>query len=150
MQRSRGFTLMELIIIMGLLASLFVFSSINLLRPQRSSSLEVTLTQVVADLRHQQLKAMTGENGGGDFGVYFETGSYYLFSGSSYTPGDPANSQVDLESTLQFSAVSVPNPLVFQAGSGDAPPGALVLGHADGSLIHTLNFNHHGVVTQVD
>ena len=95
MQRSRGFTLMELIIIMGLLASLFVFSSINLLRPQRSSSLEVTLTQVVADLRHQQLKAMTGENGGGDFGVYFETGSYYLFSGSSYTPRDPAHSPPD-------------------------------------------------------
>ena len=144
MVRRPAFTIIEVLVIMGLVASLLVFTSINLLSPQQSSALESTTTTLVSDLRRQQLLSMTGSDGGGDYGVFFNSDSYVLFAGPSYTPGDPANFQIDLNPTLQFSSISWPNPLIFQAGSGQVvSTGTLTLS----SRIFTINT--YGTITQI-
>ena len=65
MAKRPAFTIIEVLVITGLVASLLVFTSLNLLSPQRSSALESTTTTLNSDLRHQQLQAMTGTSEAG-------------------------------------------------------------------------------------
>jgi len=150
MAKRPAFTIIEVLVITGLVASLLVFTSLNLLSPQRSSALESTTTTLNSDLRHQQLQAMTGTSGGGDYGIYFNADSYVLFPGAAFTPGDPANFSIALEPSLQFSSISWPNPLVFQAGSGQVTgAGTLTLSPTGGGTPRIFTINTYGTITQI-
>lgn len=147
----RAFTLIELIIVLGVVSTLLAFSAANYLAPQYSSSLETTTTTLVSDLRRQQLLAMTGSSGGGEYGIYFDSGSYFLFPGSGYSPGDPANFQVTLNPGLTVGVGGgLPNPLIFLSGSGQiASGGTLTLSQEGSGVSRIFTLNTYGSVIQV-
>src|SRR3989344_9266975 len=81
-RKTSGFTLVELMVVMGIFALMLGFTSINLIRPQTQANLDTTVTTLVSDLKEQQIRAMTGD-GPSDYGVNFEPGRYTLFTGSN-------------------------------------------------------------------
>ena len=119
-----GFSLPELLLVMTILSVLFGLSGINLLNAYHKNTLNTTLPTLVADLKQQQLKTMVGDTEGqpaqNDYGVYFEQNRYTLFPGTAYSPSDPANFIINLNSDLQFSSIFVPSSqIIFSKGSGE-------------------------------
>ena len=121
-----GFTLPELLIVLTILASLFGLTSINMLNAYHKNSLGTSVTSLVNDLKHQQLKAMIGDTEGqasaNDYGVYFTSDglSYTLFQGNSYSVSDPANFSINLNRDLRFSSIMLQNSqIIFAKGSGE-------------------------------
>ncbi len=154
-----GFTVIEVLLVMGIFAIISTFTTINLLKPQTKASIETVASTLVSDLRQQQIKALVGDSEGQAsaqyFGIYFGSSSYTLFRGSSYGL-DPAgdfiinlNPNITLTNTLP---VSPGNQIVFVKRSGE------VSGYVSGSdtitLLNTasgeqktITINRYGAIT---
>lgn len=149
----RGFTLIELIVAVGLIIVLVGLTSFNLLSSQRQVVKTGIVEQVVADIRSQQSKAMAGDGTGSAFGIHFDASSYVLFSGASYNANDNANYVVTLDNNIQFTSTLSNNTLIFTPVSGEVSnyvSGAdtITIIDATDSTFHTLHVNSYGVVDQ--
>jgi prepilin-type N-terminal cleavage/methylation domain-containing protein len=115
---NKGFTLVELLVSMGILVVLFAITTINI-SPLPSNTLQATnYDTLLSDIKSQQSQAMASNS---PYGVHFESGSYTLFKGGSYTQGLFANTVINLDSGIVFSDVTFPNSqIVFSPGTGDA------------------------------
>ena len=114
---SEGFTLVELLVSMGILVILFALITINI-SPFPSNALQVAnLDILLSDIKSQQTLSMSNDS---SYGVHLESGSYTLYKGSAYLQGAASNFVVNLDPGITFSNVTFPNSaIVFAAGSGD-------------------------------
>ncbi|OHA66410.1 MAG: hypothetical protein A2672_01255 [Candidatus Wildermuthbacteria bacterium RIFCSPHIGHO2_01_FULL_49_22b] len=120
-----GFTLLEILVVMGIIA-IFLTMSIPQLRSfQSSSRLENVGREAVSALRLAQNKTLASE-GASQYGVYFDTASspnrYILFEGESYAARDPAKDEAaELPQTIEISAISLggESEAVFSRLTGD-------------------------------
>jgi prepilin-type N-terminal cleavage/methylation domain-containing protein len=122
MHLKTGFTLLEVIIVVGIMCLLLAIASLNLMNIVPDSSLDGTVQVMVANIKQQQMKAMTGEiTSGGtsdNYGVYLSGTTYTLFHGNVYVPGASDNYAVgsdDVNITTSFPASS----LIFKKSSGE-------------------------------
>lgn len=122
---SRGFTIVELITVMGIILIIFSLSWISLTSLPSRATLQTDTVALINDIKSQQVLAMTGDASGGgtasDYGVHFETTSYTIFKGNSFTPGALGNFTVQLENAnLNFTGITFPGSIiVFTKGSGE-------------------------------
>lgn len=139
----RGFTIIELLIIMGVFALLVGFATINLFNVKAQTSLSTTASILVSDLKTQQIKAMSGDaNGGGsniDYSVHFAGTSYVLL---------PQNVSVPLGDFVSVDAIP---DLVFAKGSGETgvPNYQITLTNSANSQSKKIILNRLGVVQNV-
>jgi len=152
----KGFTVVELLVSMGILMVLFALTTINLTRLPSSTSQSSSYIRLTSDLRGQQTEAMVGYDsatppvGGVSYGVHFETASYTLFNGSDYSPDDPSNFVVNLDPYLTFTGINFPNSqVVFDTGSGDiagyvAGSDSVSITNSLTSEVKTLRLNKYG------
>lgn len=121
--KSSGFTLVEIMVVLGLFLLIFGMMQINLTGLISEANVESEAAVVVSDFRRQQLEAMNGSTAGGTLepkGIHFSQDSYTLFSGSVYDPDDPANFRVDLADGVQFDAITLPTEsIIFEPLSGE-------------------------------
>lgn len=146
----RGFTLPELLIVMGILAVLFGLVSLNLLGGQHQLSVASSLSQLIADIKLQQSKAMWGDTEGrgstDSYGVYLNSNQYILFHGPAYSAGDPDNVVIDMDSGASLSPTQS---YIFAKGSGeiigyDANADTITISSPSDSK--TIEFNQYGVI----
>lgn len=121
---SRGFTLIEVIVVLGVLATLMVFASVNVLQLQRHTHVQTTVTQLAADLYEQRQRAMSGDTQGrstiDSYGVYFRSSSYVLFHGATYSAVSADNVTIPIQSPIQMSSTTFANSqVIFLKGSGE-------------------------------
>lgn len=118
-----GFTLTELVVVFGIIVTLFGFATVRLLGAQHKPQLSTTLDILIADLKSQQLRAMSGDARGGNsglsYGINFNLTSYTFFGGSVFSPSDPGNFTVNVESPMQVVSNLPANQIVFDKGSGE-------------------------------
>ena len=82
-----GFTLLEILLVIGIISILLVFTVPVSLDFYKSQQLETQTQSIIQTLRRAQSKAMSIELDS-SFGVYFGVSNYTLFKGSSYSgPG---------------------------------------------------------------
>lgn len=154
---TKGYTIIELLIVMGIFAIFFGFASLNLLGVRSKTSLATTTDVLVSDLRSQQVKSMTGDTGGGpqniNYGIYFTPNSYILFKGT-YNPVDTTNFTVDVDEAI-ITTTLAGSIITFNKGSGEIvgfDPNAnsirLTSNISTSSKIITLN--RFGVITGVN
>ena len=100
----KGFTLVEVIIVMSIMAALIGLITINLANSQQRASLTSLTQTFVSDLSGQQIKAMIGDSEGrsssDSYGVHIDTNQYVLFHGVSYSSGDASNFKVILPANM--------------------------------------------------
>lgn len=154
-KNKNGFTLLELMIVISILAivSLFVFTSQT--QTIANSYLISNANQIAQTLRLAQIKSVTAY-AGSQWGVYFEDNNgsvkdrYVLFKGSSYSARDPSYDIVsELPLSLTFTNVSfndVVTYVVFAKLSGNTSNfGSLQLVDTNGD-IRTISINSRGII----
>lgn len=157
---NRAFTLIETMIVMGIMATLIGLGVVRATSIERRAPLSATVTTIVADLRGQQTKAMAGYTQGDTvanaYSVYFETNQYTLFKGMSFNASEPTNAAFPLPTNVTFSTIDLPSSsIVFDKGSGD------VVGHSDSANTmvitqgltgesQTITINRYGTVVSVE
>ncbi|MBI2040456.1 hypothetical protein HYT18_05305 [Candidatus Microgenomates bacterium] len=146
----KGLTLVELLIVIGIATILLGLTTINLVRVQQNTSLGAVSDILIADLKSQQMKAMSGANGGGSFGIHFtSSNSYTLFKGSNYVP--PGDFTVTLEDPISVSTTYPGNEIVFSKTSGEVDgEHTITITNSAGGEQQTLTVNKLGVVKDVN
>lgn len=147
-KNQNGFTLVELILVIGLFGVLAAIATINLIKPQSSAIVTGTTETITADIRKQQLEAMMDTAQAK--GIYFESNQYTLFDGTTYNASDPDNFVLPL-SGATTSSNFVNNQLVFQTISGEVlnysgSQNSFVISHTDGTQ-KTVSFNEYGILS---
>lgn len=123
-QQNNGFTLLELLLTMSILAVLFALTVVNLTNIIPKANTRSAAEVLMADLKEQQIKAMSGyeaiTGGSANYGIFFEDGRYILFTGDSFVEGNEENYEVLLQQGLEFDTTNLPlSSIVFAKGSGD-------------------------------
>ncbi len=116
-----GFTLVELLVVIVIIALLFVLSTINLGHAQSSASVNSVTDTLLADLKAQQLLAMSGDMGSNTtqqaHGIYFQSNSYTLFADTTYNSADTNNYTVNI-SPDTLTTTFPGNDVTFEVGDG--------------------------------
>jgi len=156
---ARGYTLIELMIVVGIVGILLSLITINLSRTQSKTSVASVTSEVVAAMKEQQVKAMVGDTEGtassSRYGIRFETNSYVLFRGSSYSASDPSNVIVVTDPTIQFTNILFPDStIIFEKISGEivgysSGQDAFTIRHTESNDQNVVELNKLGVVNQV-
>ncbi len=149
--------MIEIILVLSIFSILTSFVTINLLRPQNKASVDSISTQLVADIKNQQIKSMVGDTEGQNtpqqFGVYFEQDGYTLFRGAAYNNSEPSNFKVTLEGDLAIGNITFgANQIIFEKISGNVAgftPGSnsLTISHASSGVTETVIINSLGAIT---
>ena len=140
---SAGFTLPEVVVAVFFFGILLTIVTINLLGARKQVAQGANIDIMLADLKAQQAKAMSGEGAtASDYGIFLEADKYTLFDGSTYTPGVSTNFMVNLDPAVAITNIIFPNSVVvFTKGSGETTAGSFNLG------AKTITINKYGVVT---
>ncbi len=146
----RGFTLVEVIVVIGMAAILMAVSVIALVRPQVQASVSTITDTFMADLKQQQLLSMMGDSGSQTLaqahGVRITASSYTVFVGSAFT-GSTDNFAINLPSEVTFSYSTLPLDIIFTKHSGEITPiSNLIIRNTSGDQ-KVLTINRLGGVT---
>ena len=133
MQQRKGFTIIELVVAMGIFATLTAIGYIRSVDIGRRAPIGATVDTVIADLRQVQTKAMTGA-----------IQQSYSFSIPSY----PTSANITISTTFPGSVIT------FTKGSGDIA--GFIPGNNTLTITQTLTgehkiitINQYGAVTSV-
>lgn len=150
-----GFTLIELLVVIGIIAVIIGLSIVNLGQPQSATNGQNATDTLVADIKSQQLAAMSGKTGSSSSqqpaGIYVQPGSYTLFTGGSYSAGAPDNYTVTAPSGTTFATTFTGDTLLFDTGTGDVnsfASGSNIITVSTASGTHTLTIDRFGAVRQ--
>lgn len=157
---NQGLTLIELLLTMGIISVLMTISSLLLLNLIPRASLKAESEVFISQLKHQQLKAMTGAARAGDgadepslYGIYIQDHAYTLFSGQVYDPLSADNFEVIVEEPISLSTSFPQQQIVFSAVSGevqnfDANNNTITISDSQTNRDTIININQYGVITQ--
>lgn len=138
----KGFTLIELVIAMALMAAFVLFGVPFGVEAYQDYVLTSTTRDLVSVLRRAQTLAATN-TGASAYGVAFSSDHVVLFKGSSYPARDPAFDEAHTLSPA-LRVVALPE-IVFAPLSG-APAAASTVVVTSGLRVQTIEVNPHGVV----
>lgn len=156
----RGVTFVEIIVVIGILLTLIGIAAVSFVPTRGNISLDTAISELVAELKSQQIKSMTGDTEGrgtnDNYGIYYEQSRYTLFHGSSYSPSDPSNFSIILDDTLKISSILFPSSsIIFSMGSGDIEgfsqtQNSITLEDSTTGRQKTIIINRYGAVTSVN
>lgn len=108
---SRGFTLLEIVIVIIVLATLMAVITGAFSRFNQTQALRVSAEEVVSLLA--EARALTlASKGGFVYGVHFATRTATLFQGATFVPNDPSNEEFELPDSVHMLSASI-------SGGGD-------------------------------
>jgi prepilin-type N-terminal cleavage/methylation domain-containing protein len=149
MKRSRGFTLIEIVLalaIMLILAGIILISFATLNRTQALDRDTETIVQV---LRQAQSQTLTSKNAM-QYGVHFASSTATLFSGSTYSANDAGNLVYTLKTSdliLNVSITGSSTDVVFNRLTGEtAQNGTILLQTQQANFTRTVTIYKTGVV----
>lgn len=154
----RGFTLTELLLVIGLVAIILSFSIVNILPLRDRASINTLTSTVIADIRQQQLKAMIGDTQGNGVrtphSIYFTGTTYTTYPGVTYSAQNQHNFTVTVDDSVEFVNTFLNNTLTFASGSGaftnyDPSNNTLIVRVKQTGQQKVITFNQYGVVISV-
>lgn len=105
MKNSRGFTLLEVLLVISLISFIGALGAPYFLSFQTKSDLDLTALTVAHNLRRAQLLSQ-GVDGDSPWGVYVQNGSITLFRGLTYATRNQTYDQIiEIAPTLSVSGL---------------------------------------------
>lgn len=117
-----GFTLVEVMVSMGLVVISFSLVTLSLTNMIPRASVKSAAELFISDLRFQQLQAISGKSASGSsetFGIYVEPQQYTLFSGASLAANPSSNFVVSLAEPLRINMSTSSAYVIFDHSSGE-------------------------------
>ena len=155
----KGFSLIESLLVMACLAILLGLATLNLSNIKHRVSVTEMVDTFLADLKGQQLKAMVGDTEGrtttDNYGIHFESTTYTLFHGTTYSATDAANFKTDLTDTNQITTTFPSSQILFLKGSGEvsgyvSSSATITLRDTTNNYQKVITVNRYGVVTGIN
>ena len=141
--RQPGFSLIEVLIVIGLIGFLVALAIPFYQGFQVSSELDNTVHSLVQTLRFAQAEAMASE-GYQPWGVHFEGKRFVLFRGGEYQPKDPTNEETAMPGVL--SIFSEYKDVIFDRVTGATTMAGKITISSNTEESHTIVINNLGVV----
>jgi type II secretory pathway pseudopilin PulG len=116
----KGFSLIEMLVIIGILVILISMSASALLLFRKESDLSNNAEEIVSALRRAQNKSLASE-AGGHYGVYFNSSQYILFKGEDYVSRDSSFDEInELPNNIEIYEIDLAggNEIVFDRITG--------------------------------
>ncbi len=139
----KGFTLVELLVVMGIftvLAGLGLFVSMGF---YRSYSYSTQTGLLVSALQRSRSRSMNNINAT-LHGVHVDATTYTMFQGATYAPADPNNeASVFASGVTSLTSADV----IFTQLSGSLTSGPLTMVITDGIHTSTISFNNEGRIS---
>lgn len=157
-KNTSGFTLIEMLLSIGIVAVLFLISAIVLINIIPRTNVTAATEILRAELRQQQLQAMTGKTDSGgsaaEFGILIESNQYTLFPGTTYSPLPSGSVTVSLPSTISLSTTFANSVIIFEQGTGevlnyDANADRITISDTEGTQPVTIEINKYGIPTEL-
>lgn len=147
---TRGFTLIELIIVMAIFSTLVGLATISLANTERNTSISSEINKIIPDIKQQQIKAMAGDSEGSgavnDYGIHFGSTSYTLYRGT-YVAGNSSNFVVQMSPNITISG----SDMTFIRGSGELSGATtFVLTDTTNGSTKTVSVNKYGAITGIN
>lgn len=132
-------TISELIVVMAISGTLWGISTVALVKPQQKANIDRVVNTLVADIKSQQTKAMSGDLSS-DYKIHFEENSYTL-----------DNFTVSLGDNVKIDNIAFNNhDLIFEKGSGEVSfvtgQNSLNISNDNGDEIVNISINKYGTV----
>ena len=120
----KGLTQVELLLTVAILAILFVLGTVIFSNFSRQDLILNEARKIKSVISEAQTKTVAGFKLGGsqalNFGVYFSSDSYVLFSGTTYDPLNVNNQELVLPENLELTTIDLPDSsLVFTKITGE-------------------------------
>lgn len=120
----RGYTLIELLLVIGLLAILLSLGGVVFSNFVRQDQVQSEAEKIQNLIQEARVRTVSGYTLGGElslnFGVYFDSDRYILFPGLIYSAEDDRNQVFLLPSGWRFSPIFFPGgSVVFEKVSGE-------------------------------
>jgi len=117
----RGFTLIEIIVVISIAMLVTVIAYTSFSNLNRSQALDKELLSVVSILNEARSLTLSSKNDS-QYGVHFEVDKVVLFTGSVYTSGASTNISTNLNPAVSITAIALGggSDVVFQRLSGNA------------------------------
>lgn len=154
MRNSKGYTLFELLISLGILGIIASLGFIYLSNYRRTTSLESEANKLVSYLRQTQNKAIAGDNfsnwGIAMFNPLGEGGDYYVVFEDAYSAASTTNT-IYLNKSVSFNipADNSSTTITFQRINGNTSSTTIsLISNGDSSLIKTFSVNSLGQIIQ--
>jgi prepilin-type N-terminal cleavage/methylation domain-containing protein len=112
LNKEKGFTLIEILIVVGLLGILFAFVSTPLVSFYRKVVFQGTTENIMAMMDEARKSTLSSYNSS-QYGVHFEPTSATLFTGATYVVGDSTNDVYELSNAIEISDIT------FNGGGSD-------------------------------
>lgn len=161
MFNNKGVTLVELLVVMGIMTVLIGMSTASVGNINRRANLNTTTSVLVNDIKSQQIQAMSGMTAGGNpsggdsFGIHFNSTSYTLFQGT-YNAASTANLIVNFPPNVVITnPTGIPgSEIVFTPGTGvvtgfTAGQNVITFKNNISNELKSVTFNRYGVVTSL-
>lgn len=142
-RKKNGFTLTELLVVLGIITLMLGISTIAYKSFQFKTDIDSAQNTVVQSLRRTQILAQ-GMKGDSNWGVYIQSGSATIFKGDDYAGRDMgADEIIEISNRINLGATYE---VVFSKFIGEPNwTGDVVL--SSGDLSRTVNVNNKGVVS---
>ena len=120
--KQQGFTLIEVMISVAIIAVLLALSSVNFGQSQSAVNVATATDRLLADIKSQQSLAMAGEMGSAmsaqPHGIFIQSNQYTLYAAPTFSSGDSNNFALSAPSSITFSSTLPGSTLLFDTGSG--------------------------------
>jgi prepilin-type N-terminal cleavage/methylation domain-containing protein len=143
--RDRGMTLIEVLLVVGLLGGMVALAIPFYQSFQVTSELDNTTHEIISALRLAQGRAMASENFEAH-GVHFEAVNFTVFSGDQYDANDPENFTTETSRTLSINAETTD--LIFARITGRPEVASQVIISANSGEQRLISINELGVVNE--
>lgn len=102
----KGFSLLEIIIVIGILILLAALGTGSLLQFSKTTDLNSSVEAGVSLLLEARAKTLSSQEES-QYGVHFESGKIVLFKGAAYSSSDPLNEETALPSSVETASISL-------------------------------------------
>jgi len=155
-EQKTGLTLIEMMIVIGILAILFSLGAIVFNSFVKGDQIDSGVKKVISCLNEARAKTLAGYSLGGEsalnFGVHFEENAYTLFGGSVFDSQDQTNQRFSLDEGLIFNQIELSSGnIIFEKITGqvvgfDGDQNFVILKSRDSSQERRVTINKLGTI----
>lgn len=156
LSKQRGFTFIELMLVIGIISLLFGIGIVSLSNIQIVAARSSASTVLISDLKTQQIKAMAGDTEGrgipDNYGIKILPDRYVMFHGNNYDPADSSNFSVPAPDQYSITSSFPNDTILFASDSGEIVDfvdgsNTIVITNIPSTTSETITLNKYGTVT---